>query len=595
MTATTLFVLRYKQLQNTCVKLRLKSRRKYVAERCDGGIRNQKFWPTIKPFLSSKVNLQNNIILCENDCIISDAEEVAKVFNEYFVGIADGIGFGDPIPDDYIDDEVFSCYMCKYSNHSSVVDINRLDSVHGTLSFSSVTSNEIHKLLMNMNTKKSTGYDNMSAKLLQIGAAALAGILSHLLNMPIEQCLFPDELKFADVATLYKKAKRMCKENHRPVSILTSLSKIFESAFCNQLHGFFDIILSKLFSGFRKKYSCQTSLLRMIESWKSALYSGDMVGSVAIDLSKAFDSLPHGLLIAKIHAYGVSLSSCKLIASYPHNRKQRVKICDQRSNWLDVERGVPQSSILGPLLFNIFINDIFFFSEKCSLFNYADDNVISCAGSIVWEMRHVLSHKVNNLLDWFNGSYLAANPSKFQAMLLSNAYTSTPEAELGLVINDIQVNSTDSITILGVIVDNKLNLNDHIYTLCAKPDKQLNALQRLSKSLDKDSKLAIYKSFIMSNFYFCPVVWIFTSKSSLNKLEDFQRRALRFVLCDNDSCYENLLTAAYVPGIRINLLRCLAIEVFKCVNGLNPDYLNKLIIKKTESIWTTQHIHFVQT
>ena len=106
---------------------------------------------------------------------------------------------------------------------------------------------------------------------------------------------------------------------------------------------------------------------------------------------------------------------------------------------------------------------------------------------------------------------LATNPPKFQAMLLSNMYTSTSEAELGIVINSTQVNSTDSITILGVIVGNKLNLNVHIYTLCAKAGKQLNTLQRLSKSLDKDSKLAKYKSFIMSNFNFCPVVWMFIS------------------------------------------------------------------------------------
>ena len=133
----------------------------------------------------------------------------------------------------------------------------------------------------------------------------------------------------------------------------------------------------------------------------------------------------------------------------------------------------------------------------------------------------------------------------------------------------------------GVTVDNKLNFNDHIYTLCAKAGKQLNALQRLSKSLDKDSKLAMYKNFIVSNFNFCPVVWIFTSKSSLIELENIQKRALRFVLCDYDSCYENLLTAASVPGIGINLLSSLAIEVFKCVNGLYLDSLNKLIHKKS--------------
>ena len=312
---------------------------------------------------SSKVNSQNNIILVENDCIISDAEEVAKVFNEYFAEIADGIGFSDPIPDDYIDDEVFSCYVSRYSNHPSVVAINSIiNSAHGTLSFSSVTSNEIYKLLMNMNTKKSTGYGNIPAKLLKIGAAPLAGILPHLLNMFIEQCLFPDELKFADVAALYKKAKRVRKKIIA-VSILTSLSKVFESAFYNQLYEFFDIILSKLLSGFRKKYSCQTSLIRMIESWKSAIDSGDMVGLVAIDLSKAFDGLPHGLLIAKIHAYGVSLSSCKLIASYLNKHKQRVDICDQRSNWLDIERGVLQGSIIGPLLFNI-LSMIFSSSPK---------------------------------------------------------------------------------------------------------------------------------------------------------------------------------------------------------------------------------------
>ena len=116
-----------------------------------------------------------------------------------------------------------------------------------------------------MNTKKSIRYHNIPAKLLKIGAALLAGILSHLLNMSVEQCLFPDELKFADVAALYKKAKSMREENYSPVSILTSPSKVFERAFPNLLYEFFDIILSKLLSGFRKKYSCQTPLLGMIE------------------------------------------------------------------------------------------------------------------------------------------------------------------------------------------------------------------------------------------------------------------------------------------------------------------------------------------
>ena len=121
----------------------------------------------------------------------------------------------------------------------------------------------------------------------------------------------------------------------------------------------------------------------MIEEWKLALDNGNMVGSIAIDLSRAFDSLPHGLLLAKLYAYGVNIESCQLIASYLHNRHHRVKIRDKRSGWLQINRGVPHGSILGPLLFNVFINDIFLCSSDINIFNYADDNCISFAGSSI--------------------------------------------------------------------------------------------------------------------------------------------------------------------------------------------------------------------
>ena len=153
--------------------------------------------------------------------------------------------------------------------------------------------------------------------------------------------------------------------------------------------------LSKLLSGFSKGYIWQTALLRMTEYWKISSDSCDIVGSIAINFRKAFDSLPHDLLITKIYVYGVDLSSYKIIAGYLHSRKERVKIDDKRSNWHRAEKLVPQGSILGSLLFNIFIGDIFFFITNCYLYNYFDDFVICCAGSIIQQLREVSTPEIN--------------------------------------------------------------------------------------------------------------------------------------------------------------------------------------------------------
>ena len=422
-----------------------------------------------------------------------------------------------------------------------------------------------------MNIKKSVGYDDIPCKFLKIGATPLAGILCQMVNISLNECNFPDMLKFAEIAALLKKLDRLVKENYRPVSILTAISKVFERVFGNQLSTFFDQIFSKFLYSFRQRYSCQTSLLRMIEDWKSELDNGFIIRTVAIDLSKAFDSLPHGLLIAKLHAYGVDLSSCKLLASYLHNRHQRVKIKDIRSDWLIMDRGVPQGSILGPLLFNVFNNDI-------NIYNYADDNCISYVDKNVLQIKIILEKETNKMMDWFAKNSLAANPTKFQTMLMCG--NNKKVDDLNIIVENTKLESTSSIKVLGVNIDSKLNFNDHVCDMCTKAGRQLNLLQRLKGSLDFDSRMVIYKSFIISNFNHCPVVWLFTSKSSLSNLENIQKRALRFVLNDYESDYNDLLTKANVPGIKIVTLRQLAIEVYKSVTKINPEYLNELFLPK---------------
>ena len=419
---------RYRNLRNQCVKIGKRSKKQYFAERCEGGPKNQHFWATIKPFISPRHYANIDIMLSENNSIITESESVAKIFNKYFNEIAEGIGFNDPIPENFDKDDILLYMIKRYDDHPSIMAIKSFCTQGQSFDFIHVTPNDIKSCIVNLDSKKSTGYDGIPVKLLKVGTEPLSVMISKLINMSIGECTFPDLLKYAEMAALFKKLDRLCKENYRPVSILTALSKVFKKIYCRQLTSYFDRIFSKYLSGFRQKYSCQSTLLRMIEEWKSALDNGNMVGSIAIDLSRAFDSLPHGLLLAKIYAYGVNIESCKLIASYLHNRHHRVKIRDKRSDWLQIERGVPQGSIMGPLFFNIFINDIFLCSSDINIYNYADDNCISFAGNSIDVIEDTLNKEIISLMEWFRKKSLAANPAKFQTMLVkSNSIKDTDE------------------------------------------------------------------------------------------------------------------------------------------------------------------------
>ena len=190
-----------------------------------------------------------------------------------------------------------------------------------------------------------------------------------------------------------------------------------------------------------------------------------------MDLSKAFDCLPHDLLIAKLHAYGFGKNSLTFILSYLSNRKQRVRIGSSISEWLEVIFGVPQGSILGPILFNIFINDLLLTIQECDICNFAEDNTLYACDSNIENVFLRLNSEILTSLKWFKCNFMVANPAKIQVMFLG-----TNHPNLGLNIDGKIISNSSEVKLLGVILDNKLSFLPHIKDICSKATRKTKAL-----------------------------------------------------------------------------------------------------------------------
>ena len=228
---------------------------------------------------------------------------------------------------------------------------------------------------------------------------------------------FPHELKIVDIVPVFKKEDPKDKTNYKPISLLPLISEISEKFLFSKK------ILSPKLCGFRKGHSTQHALLNLLKNWQKYLDKSWVVGTVLMDLSKAYDCLPYDLRLAKLSAYGFDESAITLIANYLSNRSNRyqhVKIGSTFSSYLEILRGVPQGSILGPILFNLFINDLMFFIQEKEVCNFADGTTIYSCSPYFEEATLKLSNDTHLILNWFKINSMVANPGKFQIMLLGS-------------------------------------------------------------------------------------------------------------------------------------------------------------------------------
>ena len=277
--------------------------------------------------------------------------------------------------------------------------------------------------------------------------------------------IFAEKAKISLCTPVYKNppdGNRQQITMYRPLSICTSFSKILERYNLNSMLEYTNKILSKHISAYRKGYSCQQVLLKLTEDWRKYIDENKIVGGLLMDLSKAFDCLPHELLIAKLEAYGFEKKTLSSFLSYLKNRKQAVNINGILSDFLEILSGVPQGSILGPILFNIFLNDFIYDMESTPTdnYNFADDNTLSACAENMEELKLKLEEGASKALKWLVSNKMIANPDKFKVIVLKKPSINVEDIIVN--VGNQEIKPSSSVKLLGLNIDNKLNFKKHI-------------------------------------------------------------------------------------------------------------------------------------
>ena len=321
----------YNKQRNYCVSLLRKTKRSYYENLNERNVTDTKnFWKTVKPYLSNKNISNSKITLVENDTILTEDKKVAKELNDFFSTIVMNLGISrpnnfDPLSENIRDKTIQA--IVKYRDHPSIVAIRNKCNRTPYFIFPNVSAEEISKEIRKLDPSKSSHDNDIPTKIIKENADIFSEFICMSVNHSIDNNIFPSTLKLANITPVFKKGSANSKENYRPVSILPNLSKIFERCMFKHMGNYFEEhFLSKYQCGFRKGFSAQHCLMALLEKWKTCVDQKQICGALLTDFSKAFDCLPHDLIIAKLNAYGFSLSALRLIHDYLSNRKQRTKI-----------------------------------------------------------------------------------------------------------------------------------------------------------------------------------------------------------------------------------------------------------------------------
>ena len=488
----------------------------------DPNLSSKEYWKLLKFLYGSKID-SGIPSLIEGQNVFATSKSKSNVFNDYFAEkstLPDNLPQLPPLP---------------FSNYE-------LTNIH-------ITVEEVRKILVSLNISKANGPDNISNRLLKKTADSIAKPLAKLFNKSLSLGKFPTLWKDANVTPVFKKNDKQNKTNYRPISLLPNLGKVFERAIFNHLYKYCQDkgLLTWRNSGYKPLDSSVNQLIYIAHKIYQSLENGDDVCFVSLDASSAFDRVWHEGLLFKLKCKGVNGKLLEWFRSYLTNRRQRVVIKGQCSKWAYILAGVPLGSILGPLLFLIYIDDIIKDIES-SILLFADDTSIFETISDPILSFEKLNRDLARLYIWSNQWLVTFNPTKTAYIIFSKKLIMQNYPDLYLGGEKIKKVSTHKQ--LGVVFNNKMTFDDHIKENCSKAMKRVTVLKRLHNKLPRKSKLTVYTTFIRPVLEFGWQLYSNATQEQLDTLEKVQREALLSVT----SAYKNISHCSLLKEVGLPLL-----------------------------------------
>ena len=422
---------------------------------------------------------------------------------------------------------------------------------------------------------KSTGLDGISVRFLKDGTELLAAPLCHIVNLSLTSEVVPSGMKDARVIPLFKKGSRLDCGNYRPVSILNVLSKILERAVHGQLVSYLTKkgVLTDSQSGFRPGFSTDTCLLGLSEFVRRELSGGNLVGLVLLDLQKAFDCVDHGILLEKLGRMGVG--SLDWFRSYLSGRRQCVTVDGVVSEFEEVNCGVPQGSILGPVLFLCYVNDMSV-SLGCHLSLYADDSTLVASGKNAAELGRYLSDQLARCKDWMVDNRLSLHLGKTECILIGSGRRLRNAQDFRVMCDGNEVKRVSEVRYLGVMLDENFNGKVQAVSVIKKVAARLGFLWRSAALLDFSSPRVLCMALVQPCLDYCIVCWyIGLSSKLMGKLDVLLRKMVRFVYGWGPRTHVGTGTLRELGWLQVaDRVRYFAlVHAFRIRKGLAPSYL----------------------